>query len=369
MRANPAAAARLKRLPGSIASYTIFIAWTLITLVPLLWMGYSSFKSNEELTLDIYALPKALFDNRNDEYVVIPKTLNVILPYDPELDTRERLIIESTTIAPTRRMMVHFLVKDDLPAELAGLQPGDKLLVSQLPRAMQKDINRRTIWFNYSSAWNRGNLGSKFLNSILYAGVSTTLIVLLGLMMGFALGKMGYKKISLILAGLIGFGYLISNNSVIIPLFLLLSKLKLTDTHLGMILVYTAFGLPLSVMLSAQFIRGLPDSLIESAFMDGAGYFRMFFSIIMPMSVPVVTTVAIISALGIWNEFLLVLVLATSELTKSLPVGVFSFSSLQSTQLGWQLAALVIAVVPVMLVYFIFNKRLTQGVVAGAVKG
>ncbi len=369
MKANPAAAARLKRLPGSVLSYTIFIAWTLITLVPLLWMAYSSFKSNEELTLDIYALPKALFDNRGDEYVVIPKTLNVILPYDPKLDTRERLIIESTTIAPTRRMMVHFLVKEDLPADLAALQPGDKLLVSQLPRAMQKEINRKTIWFNYNSAWNRGNLGSKFLNSILYAGVSTTLIVLLGLMMGFALGKMGYKKISLILAGLIGFGYLISNNSVIIPLFLLLSKLKLTDTHLGMILVYTAFGLPLSVMLSAQFIRGLPDSLIESAFMDGAGYFRMFFSIIMPMSVPVITTVAIISALGIWNEFLLVLVLATSELTKSLPVGVFSFSSLQSTQLGWQLAALVIAVLPVMLVYFIFNKRLTQGVVAGAVKG
>jgi raffinose/stachyose/melibiose transport system permease protein len=369
MRANPAAAARLKKLPGSIASYTIFIAWTLITLVPLLWMGYSSFKSNEELTLDIYALPKALFDNRNDEYVVIPKTLNVILDYDPTLDTRERLIIESTTIAPTRRMMVHFLVKDELPADVAALQPGDTLSVSQLPRAMQRDINHKTIWFNYNSAWTRGNLGAKFLNSILYAGVSTTLIVLLGLMMGFALGKMGYKKISLILAGIIGFGYLISNNSVIIPLFLLLSRLKLTDTHLGMILVYTAFGLPLSVMLSAQFIRGLPDSLIESAFMDGAGYFRMFFSIIMPMSVPVVTTVAIISALGIWNEFLLVLVLATSELTKSLPVGVFSFSSLQSTQLGWQLAALVIAVVPVMLVYFIFNKRLTQGVVAGAVKG
>jgi len=95
----------------------------------------------------------------------------------------------------------------------------------------------------------------------------------------------------------------------------------------------------------------------------------MFFSIILPISVPVITTVAIITALGIWNEFLLVLVIASSELTKSLPVGVFSFSSLQSTQLGWQLAALVIAVLPVMLVYFIFNKRLTQGVVAGAIKG
>ena len=352
-----------------VGSYGVFITWALITIIPLIWMGYSSFKSNEELTLDIYALPKALFDNKNDEYVVITKSLNVILPYDPKVDTRERLIIESTTIAPTRRLLLHFLVKDELPPQIAGLQPGDTLLVSQLPRKMQRDIHWKTVWFNYSSAFTRGKLGSKFLNSILYSVVSTFFIVLLGLMAGFALSKMAFRKLSLIIAGLIGFGYLISTNSVMIPLFLLLSKLKLTDTHLGVILAYIAFGLPLSVMLSTQFIRGLPDSLIESAFMDGAGYFRVLFSIIVPMTVPVIITISIISALGIWNEFLLVLVIASSEFTKSLPVGVFSFSSLQSTQLGWQLAALVIAIVPAMLVYFIFNRRLTQGVVAGAMKG
>lgn len=366
---KPAAAARLKSLPGTVASYAILILWTLVTLVPLGWMAYSSFKSNEELVLDIFAPPKALFDNMDDEYVVIPPSFNLRYPYDPTVDTRERLIIESTTIAPTRRLFVHFLLKEDLPPALASLKPGDTLRVSQLPKAMRRDIQRKTVWFNYDAAISRGNLGAKFLNSILYSVVSTTLIVILGLMMGFALAKMGFARVSLILGGLIGFGYLISNNSVIIPLFLMLSKLGLTDTHAGMILVYTAFGLPLSVMLSSQFIRGLPGGLIESAFIDGAGWFRTFFAIVLPMSAPVVTTIAIISALGIWNEFLLVLVIASSEATKSLPVGVFSFSSLQSTQLGWQLAALVIAVLPVMVVYLIFNKRLTQGVVAGAVKG
>ena len=291
---------------GLVGSYALFISWALITLIPLLWMGYSSFKSNEELTLDIYALPKALFDNKNDEYLVIPRSLNVILPYDPELDTRERLIIESTTIAPTRRLLLHFLIKEEMPVDIARLQPGDTLRVSQLPRATQWEIHWKTVWFNYSSAFIRGKLGGKFINSILYSGVSTFFIVLLGLMAGFAVSKMGFKKTSYILAGLIGFGYLISTNSVIIPLFLLLSELRLTDTHLGVILAYTAFGLPLSVMLSAQFIRGLPDSLIESAFMDGAGHFRIFFSIIVPMTVPVIVTISIISALGIWNEFLLV---------------------------------------------------------------
>ena len=130
---------------GLVGSYALFISWALITLIPLLWMGYSSFKSNEELTLDIYALPKALFDNKNDEYLVIPRSLNVILPYDPELDTRERLIIESTTIAPTRRLLLHFLIKEEMPVDIARLQPGDTLRVSQLPRATQWEIHWKTV--------------------------------------------------------------------------------------------------------------------------------------------------------------------------------------------------------------------------------
>jgi raffinose/stachyose/melibiose transport system permease protein len=265
--------------------------------------------------------------------------------------------------------MVRFLLKEDLPREIADLKVGDRLRISQLPFDMRMKISWSTVWFNFTSAFIRAGLGYKFLNSIIYASVSTFLIVLFGLMISFALSKMQFKKLSVIVMAIIGLGYLISINSVIIPLFLMLSSVNLTDTHLGIILVYTAFGFPIAVLLSTQFMRGLPDSLIESAYIDGASTFRTFFSIIIPMSTPVITTVGIISALGIWNEFLLVLIFASSEFTKSLPVGVFSFSSFQGQQLGWQLAALVIATAPAMLVYSIFNKRLTLGVVAGAVKG
>ncbi len=359
----------LKTFLGSAVAYVVFASWALITILPLFWMAYSSFKSNEEITRHVYRLPHDLFANKNDEYVVIAPQLNVVPDYDAEKDTRPRLIIESTTIAPTRRLLIHFLVKDELPAEIAAMKPGDRLTVSQLPAKAQSYVHWRTVWYNYRSAFTRGGLAAKFVNSVIYAGVSTFFIVLFGLMIGFALSKMAYKKASAIIAAMIGLGYLISINSLIVPLFLMLRSVKLTDTHLGMILVYTAFGLPMSVMLSTQFIRGLPDSLIESAFIDGATVFRMFISIIVPMTVPVITTVSIVNALGIWNEFLLVLVLASSEFTKSLPVGVFSFSSLQSTEQGWQVAALCMAVAPAMLVYFLFNKRLTQGVVAGAVKG
>jgi raffinose/stachyose/melibiose transport system permease protein len=357
------------RLVGRGVSYTVFTTWALITVLPLVWMLYSSFKSNDELITNIFALPHDLFVNREDEYVVIPPALNVILPYYPEVDKRERLIIESATISPGRRLMVQFLLKEELPPELRALQVGDRLRVSQLPPALRLKINLGTIWFNYVSAFVRGTLGLKFINSVVYTGVSTFLIAFLSLMISFALSKMPFRKLSVVILTLIGMGYLLSIQSVIIPLFLMLSSARLTDTHFGIILVYTAFGLPLAVLLMTQFMRGLPDSLIESAYIDGASVFRTFASIMVPMSTPVTVTVSIISALGIWNEFLLVLVLASSESTKSLPVGVYSFTSLMGTQLGWQMAALVIATAPVMVIYLAFNKRITKGVVAGALKG
>lgn len=354
---------------GRTISYIIFSLWVLITVLPLIWLGYSSLKSNEELTLDIFALPHDLFDNKNDKFEVIAPQLNVIPNWNTEKDTRERIILESTTITPGRRLMVFFLVKEDMPLEIQALQPGDIIEINQLPPKEQRRLSRNIMWFNYESAIVRGGLGPKFLNSILYAGVSTFLIIMLGLMVGFGTTKFPFPKISGIILAVIGFGYLISQHQLIIPLFLMFSKLGLTDTRIGIILAYTAFGLPVSVLLCSQYMRGLPSSLIESARMDGATTFRTFISIMVPMCKPVVVTVGILSALGIWNEFLMVLVLASTEATKSLPVGVFSFSSLTGTQLGWQLAALVVATLPTMIIYFIFQKQLTKGVVGGAVKG
>ncbi len=353
---------------GTILSYTILIAWFLITVVPLLWMFYSSFKSNEELTRNIYSAPYDLFFNNDDEYIVRAPSLNVPYDYDYRVDRRPRLILESTTISPGRRIMMYFLLKEKLPPEIANRQVDETVKVSELPLSMRLNIHLKTVLFNYRSSIRAGGLVFKFFNSVIYAGVSTFFIVLFGLMIGYALAKMRFKRISKVVMAVIGAGYLISINSVIIPLFLMLSTFHLTDTHIGIILVYTAFGIPLSVMLATQYITGLPDSLIESAYIDGATPFQTFFKIIVPMCTPVSITISIISALGIWNEFLLVLVIGSSEATKSLPVGIFSFSSLTSTQMGWQLAALVIGTLPAMIIYFAFNKYLTQGVVAGSVK-
>lgn len=377
-------------------SYFIFILWSLITIAPLLWMTYSSFKTNEELTKDIYSLPKELFIAKQKPLDVVPPQTNIMYPKGMlenlgivnklgKGDTKRTkeinekiMILESPNIGAHKRIKVHFILREKIPdgwktsdgRELKTIQPGNdvQILCSDLPKKFQAKINWQTIWWNYTSAWQRGELGLKFINSLIYTIISTFLVILLGLMLGYGTTKFKYKKTSAIIAGLIGIGYLLDVNQLLVPLFLMLTKLGLTNTHVGIILVYTAFGLPMAVMLSSTYIRGLPYSLVESAYIDGASPFRTFLSIIVPMTVPVIVTISIMTALGIWNEFLLVLVMASSEATKSLPVGIFSFSSRTGLQLGWQIAALIIATVPVLVVYFAFQKKLAEGVAGGALK-
>lgn len=381
---------------AKILSYFIFIFWTLITIAPLFWMAYSSFKTNEELTKDIYAFPKELFSARDRNLDVVEPQTNIMYPRGMlenlgivnklgKGDTKNKtaineniIILESPNIGAHKRIKVHFILRADIPDDwktsdgrtLKTIQPGNDVQIkcSDLPRNIQRKISWQTIWWNYTSAWSRGELGLKFLNSIIYTGISTFLVVILGLMLGYGVTKFKYKKISAIIAALIGLGYLLDVNQLLVPLFLMLTKLGLTNTHIGIILVYTAFGLPMSVMLSSTYIRGLPYSLVESAYIDGATPFRTFMSIVVPMTTPVIVTIAIMTGLGIWNEFLLVLVMASKETTKSLPVGIFSFSSRTGLQLGWQIAALIIATVPVLVAYFSFQKQLAEGVAGGAIK-
>ncbi|MCQ2592493.1 MAG: carbohydrate ABC transporter permease [Treponema sp.] len=384
------------RIIAKTVSYIIFILWTLITIAPLFWMLYSSFKTNEELTKDIYAMPKELFIAKEKSLDVVEPQTNIMYPRGMleklgivnklgKGDTKNKtainekiMILESPNIGAHKRIKVHFILRDDIPDDwktadgriLKTIQPGNGVQIqcSDLPRKFQAKINRETIWWNYTSAWSRGELGMKFVNSLIYTIISTFLVVLLGLMLGYGTTKFKYKRISAIIAAAIGLGYLLDVNQLLVPLFLMLTKLGLTNTHLGIILVYTAFGLPMSVMLSSTYIRGLPYSLVESAYIDGASPFRTFISIVVPMTVPVIVTIAIMTGLGIWNEFLLVLVMASKEATKSLPVGIFSFSSRTGLQLGWQIAALIIATAPVLVVYFIFQKQLAEGVAGGAIK-
>ncbi len=221
---------------------------------------------------------------------------------------------------------------------------------------------------NYAEAWKMGDFGLLFPNSILYTAGATIGIVFVSLLAGFAFAKIRSRATMPIYNGFI-IGLLVTTQTLMIPLFLEVNLLGIYNTRAAVLLVYIGAGLPLGVYLATEYIKSIPNALIESARIDGAGFFKIFASIVVPMSIPVAVTLSILNITSIWNEFALINILVSRTELKSLPLGIYKFSGSLSTDYGKQFAALTIGMVPMLLFYVIFRKQITRGVAAGAVKG
>ncbi len=266
-----------------VFAYVFLLLFTILTLFPLVWMFYSSFKLQGEIMLSPMALPKS----------------------------------------PTLR--------------------------------------------NYQEAWRIGNMGRSFMNSLIYTMLSTGLTVIFAIAAAFALTKFQYRS-SKFYFSLFTLGLLITVNSVIAPLFILEVGIGLYDTYLGVILPYVAFGLPMAILLGCSYIKGVPDSLIEAAIIDGAGYIKIFIKIILVVSTPVVATIGILTFLRNWNEFILVFILTTGDHMRSLPVSINSFAGRLNQDYGMQFAALTIGTLPMILFYIGAHNMVIRGFGEGALK-
>jgi raffinose/stachyose/melibiose transport system permease protein len=226
------------------------------------------------------------------------------------------------------------------------------------------------LWFfgNYPYTWTMGKFGTLLLNSIFYTTITVISVVILGFMAGFAFAKIK-NKATPILHGMFIIGILLTLQSIMVPLFLMVNAVGLYDTRLGVLIPYIGLGLPMGVYLGTEFIRNIPDALVESARIDGAKYLKIFSAIIFPMTAPVAITLAILTFTGTWNEFMLINILAASDRIKSIPVGIGRFSGALASDYGKQFSALVIGMVPMLVFYLVFRKQITKGVAAGAVKG
>jgi raffinose/stachyose/melibiose transport system permease protein len=226
------------------------------------------------------------------------------------------------------------------------------------------------LWYikNYPDTWNRSSFGVLLLNSIFYTGVTVSMVIILGFMGGFAFAKLE-NKAAPVLHGLYIIGILLTLQSIMVPLFLLINSVGLYNTRLGVLIAYIGIGLPMGVYLSTEYIRNIPDSIIESARIDGAKYLRIFISIIFPMSIPAAITVALLCFTGTWNEFMLINLLTSGEGLKSIPVGISRFAGAYGSDYGKQFTALVLGLIPMVFFYIIFRKQINRGVTAGAIKG
>jgi raffinose/stachyose/melibiose transport system permease protein len=240
---------------------------------------------------------------------------------------------------------------------------------------------------NYSGAWQIGEFSKLIGNSFLYTIGATVGIIVFSSLAGFAFAKLRSRATGPIYGSFV-IGILLSIQSLMVPLFIEVSQLDrlITDLlkllnlvegevhlfyngRLGVLLIYIGSGLPTAIYLSTEYIKAIPNAIIEVARIDGAGYFRIYRRIILPMSVPIATTVAILNITNLWNEFALINILVSKTELKSMPLGIFRFSGPLTSDYGKQFAALVIGMAPMLAFYLVFRKQITKGVSAGAVKG
>jgi raffinose/stachyose/melibiose transport system permease protein len=229
-------------------------------------------------------------------------------------------------------------------------------------------LPKKPTFDNYIQAIKIGKLGLYMINSIIYTTVSTTLTIIFSMMASFAFAKIKNRATSF-LYNLFLIGLLVTIQAILIPLFIVETRAGLTDTYFGVIIAYIAINLPLAVYLGTEYIKKIPNSLIEAAQIEGATYWKIFTSIILPICRPVIVTILILTSFACWNEFILVFILTASDRTRSLPVGIYSFSGPLASEYGMQFAALVIGITPMIILYAIFHKQITKGFASGAIKG
>ena len=219
---------------------------------------------------------------------------------------------------------------------------------------------------NYAHAWTDAGIRQFFVNTVIVVGAALVLVMLLGAMCAYVLARFTFPGVRfiyyLMLAGLTVPIFL-----AIVPLFFVLKNIGLINTLPGLIMVYVAFALPFTVFFLYAFFKTLPNDVYESALIDGAGEWRAFFRIMLPMARPGIAAVAIFNFLGLWNQFLLPVALNTDQSRYVLTQGMASFASQAgyAVDFGALFAAVVITVVPVLIVYVIFQRRLEGSVSRG----
>lgn len=228
-------------------------------------------------------------------------------------------------------------------------------------------------WDNYRQAWREAHFGQYFLNSVLVTGVSVTCILLLGSMAAYALSRfrhpLGHAVFMLFLAGL-----MIPVQLSIIPLFFGLRSVGLLNSRLGLILVYTANGLPFAIFILAGFFRALPRSLYEAAVVDGCSEAGAFWRVMLPLAKPGLITVAIFQFIGVWKEYFFAFMFTSGtgdESVRTLPLGLgnLSVTAQYHNDYGMLFAGIVMVTLPILLVYLLLQKHLVKGITAGALKG
>jgi ABC-type glycerol-3-phosphate transport system permease component len=216
-------------------------------------------------------------------------------------------------------------------------------------------------------ALSSGSMPTYLLNSLIVVGAAVVLLLIVGSMAGYALSILKFRGSGLILLGIICL-LAVPAAVVMIPLYRTVSQLGMLNSHVGLALTYTALQLPFSIYLMTSFFNGLPREIMEAAKMDGAGQWRVFGTIALPLGAPALATMATLNFLWLYNELLFALLLMQDADKRTVPVGLALLQGQNTTPVPLLASGLLISLVPVLVVFFVAQRELARGLTVGAVK-
>lgn len=226
----------------------------------------------------------------------------------------------------------------------------------------------RSISFeNISRAIFEGNMGRYAINSLVNSICTVIFVVIFAFVTAYILVRFNFK-FSGILYNYFMIGLLIPSVALMVPMFMQFQTFNLLNRWYTLFIVYVGFGLPMSIFLIESFLQGIPIEIDEAALIDGAGTFTIMFKVVMPLCMPIISTVVILQFLSAWNEFPMALALVRDDTLKSISLGLRNYSSQFSTNYTGMFAAMAVATIPVLVVYIFFNKKIIKGMTEGSVK-
>ena len=223
-------------------------------------------------------------------------------------------------------------------------------------------------WGNYARAWVDGRIARYFLNSTIVVGFSVAAATFLSFCLAYSVTRMQWRLRPVVLAA-VTMGMVVPIHTTLLPNFLWFNYFRLIDTHLGLIIPYVAFTLSFNTLVYIGQLKTLPRSMEESAFIDGASWPRILWSVVAPMSGPATVTVFVMTFLANWNEFIMAYTYLATDDLRTLPFAIIKFQGLYRSDYAIQFACMALVAVVPLLLYIFFSKWIMAGVTAGALKG
>ncbi|MBL8132258.1 MAG: carbohydrate ABC transporter permease [Anaerolineae bacterium] len=252
--------------------------------------------------------------------------------------------------------------------------PGLGVIISSFKTT--QEISQGGLWSapaqinfdNYDEAWNNGNVRTYVVNSFLVTIPATLLSILVGILSGYVFSKLPFRGSNALFIFVVA-GMFFPPQIVLIPLFRLFNSVGLYDTLWPLIIVHTAFGLPICTLLMRNFFSAIPAALRDAAVVDGANEGQVLLRVMLPISLPALAVLGTLQFTWIWNDFLWPLIFTQSDSMRTVMVGLVTLKGQYSVAWGVQGAMAVIASIPTLVIFIFFQRYFIQGMTLGAVKG